>query len=868
MASTLISTIGFPDITKNDATKVGSKGMNIAELTRLKIPLPPGFVITSEAYYYFLDMARIREKILDILTNLDVENSKELEEASNIIQDMIIKSTVPPVIENAVLKAYSRLSGFVNTYVAVRSSISSEDSDENSFAGLASTFLNIRGGKDVTLAMKACWASLFEPNSIYYRSAKGISHVKVGMSVVIQKMVQAEVSGTMLTMNPITSDSSTIIIEGMLGLGDIMEAEALTPDHYEIEKSSLTLIDKKVYKQTLMMIRSTKHEESEEQVKKVQVAQKWQNLQKLDDKKIVELASIGKVIEQQFGEPQDIEWVMEAGKIYILQSRSIAPSVDIHPHPLVEKLQEELVQQPIEETVHIESAPANDSANSQIILSGSPASEGVAEGYVKIVRQNDDFIHLNTGDILVIDRIIPDYILWMRKAAGIITNEGGVTSHAAVLSREFKIPCIVGTENATEILSNNDYVRIDGSSGQVFLKLIEKNLEHPSSPIKHEEEQIDQPFVHDETSVQQVAIEEPVIENIPQVHLAEETIPEPLLPVVEEEQLLPENVSDFTIPQETISEPVYIEEKPKETIHHINIRTATKILANLSDKSLAPSIAQKDADGIGYINGTEILNTVIKRHPEAYIEEEIVEKYVTETATVLETFCREFNPRPVIYRPSNLISTELQFDSGVYEPHEDNPKLGYNGAVKYIENPSLFNLEVEAIKTTRNKSGYKNLSLMLPMVRNEKDLREIKKIVTSNDLKRSSTFKIYLPIEAPSTVLLIHQLIDIGIDGLFIMANTLSGLLNAADLENPKYKNFNVFNEAFMLSAEVIIKTAHKNKIPSGVILQGKEFDSDALSEIIEWGATYISVDPYYIEKTKATVADIEKNLILSRRKK
>lgn len=840
MSLNLEPILSFSEITHNDKHKVGEKGLMVANLYKSKVPVPQGFIISSDAYYYFLDMARIREKILEILTSINIDDPSEVKEASTIIQKMIIKASVPPAIESQIVKSYSKLSGFISTNVAVRSSITIDnDTIDTNNISLA-TFLNIKGSKDLLLAVKASWASLFEPNIIEYISQNGINHIRAGIAVVIQKMVNAEVSGIALTMEALSKDQNKILIEASLGLGavDNSISHEISQDQFEVEKSSMKIVSKRVAKQKTMLIRPSQKKNDTDEIKEVEVASKWQNSPKLSDKKIIELAQIAKLVEQTIGSPQQLEWIMSSNKLFILQTKDL-----LHEELNYNKLEKQLVQ-PLSELsiaqvekeekepkATIEEKLSNEIIHHNVLAKGTVVFAGNVEGVAKIIVHDNDFMDFNDNDIMVIDKIVPDYILWMRKASAIITQQGGMTSHAAILSREFKIPCIIGVENALEKIPNNEYIKIDGDTGNISLKKINVP-QSGKTEVKNE-----------------------VNDRMPQV-----------VPHIEEEPV------QFKKQDEQAESVIEVQEDkrnevPSAIAYKKSIHTATKIYANISNTQNSSALALKDIDGIGYINGTEILNNIIRNHPERFIEEEIIDKYVNEMASILNTFCTDFSPKPVIYKPSNLIPSELNFDSSRYEEPEVNPKIGYNGALKYIQNPSLFNLEVEVLKTVRNKYENKNISLMLPLIRDSKDLREIKKIITSNDLKRSSTFKIYLPIETPSSVLLIEELLDVGIDGVFIFAKSLSGHINAVDLDNPKYStSFNVFNEAFMIGTEVVIKTAHKNKIPTGIVLEKGEFSERALKEIIQWGAIYLSVDPHYAEKTKEMVADIEKSLILSRK--
>ncbi|MCL5290906.1 MAG: phosphoenolpyruvate synthase [Actinobacteria bacterium] len=430
----------FSEITKDNVREAGGKGANLGEMANAGFPVPPGFVVSSSDYFSFLGKTGIREKIASILKNLDVEDNKALNEASWRIKETILTAKMPTEIAGAIVTAYERLARGKKIYVAVRSSATAEDLPAASFAGQQVTFLNVTGAEHVVNTVQAVWSSLFEARAIFYRATHGFDHFKVGIAVPIQIMVQSEKSGVMFTLDTVTNDEAKIEIEAGLGLGETVVSGAITPDRYLVDKKTLDMIDVKVAKQTwkIAMV--------DEKNRHVDVPPVEGEARKLSEREIKELAELGRQVEEHYRFPQDIEWAIAGGKIYLVQTRPVTT--------LKKAVREE--------------KPAAPAPEGKVLLEGVAASFGVASGPVRVILSADEIDKVKQGDVLVTTMTSPDYVPAMRRAAAIVTDTGGRTAHAAIVSRELGIPCAVGTGSATKTLSDGQLITVDGSKGLVM----------------------------------------------------------------------------------------------------------------------------------------------------------------------------------------------------------------------------------------------------------------------------------------------------------------------------------------------------------------------------------------------------------------
>jgi len=430
--------VWFKEVGKGDIALVGGKGANLGEMTQAGIPVPPGFIVTSQAYYMFLEESKLAAKIQNLLTPLDANNSKQLQDISKKIKQLISSAPMPVEIKNEIRRAYSELG---HGLVAVRSSATAEDLPEASFAGQQSTFLNIEGEDNVIQAVQNCWASLFESRAIYYREQQGYEHLKVGIAVPVQRMVNSQTSGVMFTVEPVTSDTRKMVIEAIYGLGEGLVSGEVSPDLYIIDKEKAKISTKKISRQEQQLTRNPAPGEKEPNIW-LQLPPRIQNVQKLTDHEIEQLAAMGKKIEEHYQQPQDIEWARENHTFYIVQSRPVTA-----------------LKESMEEEAEID-AP--------ILLTGDAASPGLASGPVKIILDPTQIDQVAEGDVLVAEMTTPDFVPAMKRAAAIVTDRGGRTAHAAIVSRELGIPCVVGASQATAKLANDQIISVDGSHGKVY----------------------------------------------------------------------------------------------------------------------------------------------------------------------------------------------------------------------------------------------------------------------------------------------------------------------------------------------------------------------------------------------------------------
>ena len=447
--------VKFEDLNKSDIGIAGGKGANLGELTQAGIPVPPGFVVTAETYEKFMEDAGINDKVMDILDQIDINDTKALQAASEEIKSMINEAPIPDDMILFITEAYNQLCqrvGEDDTDVAIRSSATAEDLPEASFAGQQDTFLHVSGNDEVIEYIRKCWASLFEARAIFYREENNFEHSKVYIAVVVQKMANADKAGVMFTVNPSTGEEIALI-EGSWGLGEAVVSGDVTPDNYQVDKKDNEIINVTISDKKVMYT----NDENGTSIK-VDVPEDKRNERVLSDEELIELTEMGKRVQSHYGEPMDTEWAFENGNLFLLQARPITTLGDID-----------------------EDNDDSSDATGEVLVRGLGASPGMASGKVKIVLDIEELDKIKDGDIMVTTMTTPDMVPAMRRASGIVTDEGGVTCHASIISRELGIPCVVGTGNATTTLEENSGVTLDGKKGLVFEGITETKSEEPAA---------------------------------------------------------------------------------------------------------------------------------------------------------------------------------------------------------------------------------------------------------------------------------------------------------------------------------------------------------------------------------------------------
>jgi pyruvate,water dikinase len=464
----------FDELDKGDIPLVGGKNANLGEMIRAGIPVPPGFAVTAYAYKKFITETGIAKRIYEIIgeTVIDVNDPKQFEEASRKIRQLIESTPMPKEIETEIRKAYAMLCEKTQSpeaFVAVRSSATAEDLPDASFAGQQETYLNVKGADEVVAKTMKCWSSLFTPRAIFYRTQKGFKHEQVFISVGIQKMVNSKAAGVIFTINPVTGQPDQIVIEGNWGLGESVVSGAVTPDDYVVDKMSLKVIEKRIAAKTIEYVRDPKTGETIH----AEVPLERREQPCLSDEEILRLAQLAKQIEEHYGKPQDIEWAIDRdipfpNNVFITQSRpETVWSLKEKTFETAEKLKPEIGPEKL-----------------KIVTKGIAAGKrDIGAGTAKVVLSLEDASKLmQKGDILVTPMTNPDYVPFMKLASAIVTDKGGVTCHAAIVSRELGIPCIVGTENATKVMSTGMDYTVDARNGVVFEGNVLGQLEKPTMP--------------------------------------------------------------------------------------------------------------------------------------------------------------------------------------------------------------------------------------------------------------------------------------------------------------------------------------------------------------------------------------------------
>ena len=457
-----MAVLWLDDVGSDDVGSVGGKGASLGEMWNAGLPVPPAFVVTADTYRRFIEETGIAEELFAAV-DVDSDDSAALARAESRAEDLILGTEMPDEIREGILDSYANLDDG-EAFVAVRSSATAEDLPDASFAGQQETFLNVQGDALIE-RVKQCWASLFTQRAIYYRNEQGFDHDAVDIAVVVQRMVAADKSGVMFTSHPSTGEPK-IIIEAAWGLGEAVVAGSVSPDNYVVDRETGGTLETTVADKKLMM---EKDEETGETVER-EVPDDLREAPVLDDEEIAELAELGRRAEDHYDAPQDVEWAIADGEVYMLQSRPITT---------------------ISES-GAATAASDGGEGGELLVSGLGASPGVAAGPIRIVRKLDQLDKVSEGDIIVTEMTTPDMVPAMKRASGIVTDEGGMTSHAAIVSRELGVTAVVGAVNATETLSDDQPVTIDGDKGTVSAGLADEGEtdeeDHddvkPQNPVK------------------------------------------------------------------------------------------------------------------------------------------------------------------------------------------------------------------------------------------------------------------------------------------------------------------------------------------------------------------------------------------------
>jgi len=747
----------FKELSKGDVGIAGGKGANLGEMTQAGLPVPPGFTVTTPAYRRFTEASGILDRIKELIQDLDVDDNAALLQAAEDAKRIVVAAEMPKDVAKLIADAYKKLckQEGEELYVAVRSSATAEDTAEASFAGMNETFLNVYGEKDVLEAVKKCWASLYGARVIFYRVKRGFESWGMEMGVIVQKMVDADKAGVAFTQNPSTGAPNELIIEAAFGLADPVVAGQVSPDYYLIDKNTLSVLDKQI------KIKKFKRVRRDGRTVDIDLPEEEGGSQVLTEDEIARVAKVCRDIHNHYGSGQDIEWAIEHDKVYIVQSRPITTG-------LAEAMGEVTQEQ------------------AEVLLRGLGAAPGRGSGEVRILRNVEDGARLKEGDVLVTVMTAPDWVPLMRKASAIVTEQGGMTCHAAIVSRELGIPAVVGTDTATSTLKDGTLVTVDGRTGDIFAGRLATKKEEKAEAVVGRG-----------------------------------------LPV-----------------------------------------TATKVLVNLGEPSLAERVAQMPVDGIGLLRAEfMIIEACEGTHPRRFVEEHGSEMFVERMYKNLLTFARPFNPRPITYRTMDFRSNEFRDLKGgsAYEPTEANPMIGYRGSFRYVTEPDLFKLELEAVKRVRD-DGFKNLHVMLPFVRTISEVKRLVRYIDEIGLFDDPFFDLWVMAEVPSVVYYMDQYQKLGVDGISIGSNDLTQLVLAIDRDSEVLAPlFNEMDEAVLDHIRQLLEKARALGMKSSICGQAPSVFPEYAGKLVEWGIDSISVNWDVVEQTIKNVASAEMKLLLEK---
>jgi pyruvate,water dikinase len=793
----------FREINMQNVAEVGGKGASLGEMEQNNFPVPTGFVVTSGAYFTFMRETGLQDKIVKMIDSIDVENTAQLEEVSEKVRKIIENATIIPKLKVEITNNYNILSGANPALVAVRSSATAEDLPEASFAGQQETYLNIQGSEDVAKAVQRCWASLFTARAVYYRKKQGFDTGKVGLCAVVQKMVESDVSGIMFTADP-TGDQSKIIIEAGFGLGETIVSGSVTPDNYVVDKNTMNISSKKILKQEWMLIK-----EGKENVR-VNLGHGKSDIQKMSDEKIVELAKIGKRIEEHYEKPMDIEWAMQDDVLYIVQARPITT--------LKNKVKgEEIV------------------TDTKPIIEGLPAAPGVISGIVRIVPEIDDIEKVMKGDILVTKMTSPSWVPVMKKASGIITNEGGRTCHAAIVSRELGIPCVVGTSIATDFLKDGQEVTIDGFSGKVYSGKI--SITHTKEEIEmfnenevdEVEEALEKEYKEEKIEVKKrIGLIEKVFGGIKYKEMNKEQ-------KAEEEKQLIELLKDLSI----------------------------KVKVNVALPDAAESAAATHADGVGLLRAEHMI-TSSGIHPAEYIRQNKDIDLKDNVKKGIRVVAEKFSG-PVWFRTFDARSDEYkELIGGDKEPKEENPMIGWHGIRRDLDEDRMFKAQIIAVKELYSE-GIRNVGIMLPFVISLDEVLGAKKIMEEVGLQKQ--VDIGVMVETPAAVWVIDELIP-HIKFVSFGTNDLTQLTLGIDRNNERVqKSFSELHPAILRQLEYVIKKCKSAGVVTSICGQAAS-NPDMVKKLIWYGIDSVSANIDAVEDIRKTVILEEKKKILELYKK
>ncbi|MYL65011.1 phosphoenolpyruvate synthase [Bacillus hwajinpoensis] len=775
----------FHEIRKEDIALVGGKGANLGELTQSGVHVPPGFCVTAEAYATFISERELDQSITQKMKTLDYENNDQLNEVSSEIREWILQTDMLESIEVEIRNAYATFSQNLNVtdpFVAVRSSATAEDLPEASFAGQQDTYLEISGITELLYHIKKCWASLWTARAIYYREKQQFNHFDVSLCAVVQLMVNSEKSGVIFTANPITGEREQMMINASWGLGEAVVSGMVSPDEYIVDKRTFKLIEKHVAEKKVLVVKKANAIGTDTVAVKEYLSEDHVNQQCLTQAEIAHLSRDAVRIEELYQTPQDIEWGLDCqtNELYILQARPITTLKE-------------------EETKVVEKVETP----KKMLVRGLAASPGSASGKVRKIKDISEVSLVEEGDILVTIMTNPDMIPAMKKAAALITDEGGRTCHAAIVSREFGIPCIVGSSIATDVLMDGMEVTVDATRGVVYEGILED-----AEPVKKKE-------------------------AANEVTNSTEGFNEALL-----HQLAPITGTKIYM---NLGEPDLINKYKHLPFDGIGLMRTEFIFSNIG---IHPMHLLKTGQEEMFI---EKMSEGITKVAQDIYPKPMVVRLSDFRSNEFRGLIGGDEVEPVEANPMIGWRGVSRYISPQYEEG--------------------FRLECRAIKKVRDEYGLINVWTMLPFVRTTWEVEKVKKIMAEEGLIQNQEFKIWIMAEVPSVIFEAEefaQLVDgfsIGsndLTQLILGSDRDSGILNSMgyfDERNPSVKR----------AIKQLIHGAHKYGKTVSICGQGPSTYPEFTEFLIQEGIDSVSINPDTVAATRRSVASVEQRMILNK---
>jgi len=797
----------FNEVGIKDISLVGGKNASLGEmlqkLTPKGINIPDGFAVTSEAYKYFIKFNNLEETIKKILSKLDKSNVDELKEIGKKIRNLILKGKMPDDLADLISKAYSKMEEKYgkNVDVAVRSSATAEDLPDASFAGQQETYLNIRGSKNVVKSVQKCFASLFTDRAISYRIDKGFDHFKVYLSAAVQKMVRSDKasSGVMFTLDTETGFREVVYITGAWGLGEYVVQGIVNPDEYYVFKPTLkkgykAIISKKLGEKQQKLIYG-KGPSNPTLGIKTTLSERQRFV--LSDDEIIKLAKWAILIEDHYGKPMDIEWAKDGdgvdigtGELFIVQARPETV------HSTKQKDYYEVYQ--LKEY-------------GKVICTGLAVGNRIGHGKANVIIDASQINLFKAGQVLVTDMTDPDWEPIMKIASGIITNRGGRTCHAAIVSRELGIPCVVGTGNATELIKSETDITVDCSKGEEGFVY--------EGIVPYEVKKIDL------SSLPKTKTKIMMNVGIPEQAFAQGQIPNDGVGLARIEFIISSHIGIHPLALINYAE---LKEKSKE------------------DPKLA-----------------KIIKEIDKKTPMYEVKSDF---YVDKLSQGIAMIASAFYPNDVIVRFSDFKTNEYANLIGgvLYEPVESNPMIGWRGASRYYD-PKFepaFALECFAIKKVREEKGLKNVKVMIPFCRTIQEGKKVIEVMKKYGLVQGEEkLEIYVMCEIPSNVVLAEKFAEI-FDGFSIGSNDLTQLTLGLDRDSSLVAHiYDERNPAIKKLVKQVIEIAKKKGRKIGICGQAPSDFPEFAEFLVECGIDSISLIPDTVLKTKLIVSEKERQI-------